>query len=131
MGKTGWIVAGTSPVSAAGAVAVAVAMAGMTMHHRPQEGSLRPVMATRPCFITRKVVLRKVMVQSLSMRVPTDIRDPDIRYGRMCDRRVYIGRLVRGVISSWVDFNEVPSGRRMLMGCIVGQMSVMGQRIMT
>ena len=125
MVETGRRVEGMEAAVAAGTVA------GMSMHHRPQEGSLRPVMETRPWLITSTVVLSKITLQPLTVRAPTYIRDPDVRNGKICTRLAATGRLGRGRIPLCVDYIEVPSGRRTFMGCMMRWMSVMGQHIMT
>ena len=69
---------------------------GMFINHSYQDGSLCPVRSTRPRFMMRMVVIRKMMLQALSVSLPTDIRDPDVRDGNMCDWRDEAGRLGRG-----------------------------------
>ena len=85
MEATGQNAAGTAAAGVDGAVA------GMTMHHKPQEGYLIPVSTMWPWFMKRMIVIMKVIVQPLSVRVSMDIWDPDGRYGKMCDRRAAAG----------------------------------------
>ena len=78
----------------------------------------------------RIFVLRNMTAQLMSVRALIDISDPDVRDGLMCDRQDAVGSLGSGRIPSWVNFIEAPSGRRMLIGCMMGEMSNMGHHIM-
>ena len=75
------------------AVGAARGVAGTLTHHRPQEVSLHQVISTRPWCMTRTVVLRKITVKILSVRVPIDIRDTNVRDVNMCaDESSRLGR---------------------------------------
>ena len=82
------------------AVGAARGVAGTLTHHRPQEVSLHQVISTRPWCMTRTVVLSKMKVKMLSVRVPMDVRDLDVRDGKMCAHLDESSRLVRGGVIS-------------------------------
>ena len=94
IGEMGWRAVGTAAAGTAGG------MAGILTHHRPQDGSLCSVRSTRPWCMTRTVVLRKMKVKILSVRVPMDIRDLDVRDGKMCAHLDESSRLGRGGVIS-------------------------------
>ena len=89
-GATGLLGAGESGLGAA------LVGGRMVTRHRPIEGSLHPVRATRPSCATNTIVKVYITVHLLSVRQPVYISDLDVKYGKQWMWRDAAGSLVRG-----------------------------------
>ena len=86
---------------------------GGSRHRRRVAGVHVPVRTVWPWRWMVTVVASKNAVQSLSQSCPMEIRDPDVRVGKMCAVQASSGRKGIWRLAVWLDVMVLPSGSMM------------------
>ena len=76
-------------------------------------GDRVPVRTVCPWRWMVTVVVSKMAVQSLSQSCPMEMRDPDVRVGKMCAVQASSGRKGMWRLAVWLDVMVLPSGSMM------------------
>ena len=88
-------------------------MVGRSRHHGRVAGNHVPVRTVWPWSWMVTVVASKKAVQSLSQSCPMELRDPDVRVGKMCAVQASSGRKGMWRLAVWLDVMVLPSGSMM------------------